>query len=234
MPENKPWWTGINQTNSQFGSMASEFTRNIPAFDRVSSIPDWLPKERAGELEAEYGKIGERFDTSAYDRESEGQQSRLLTTALNAGNNAATEYANRARQSGGSGMGAGLVKAIASVGARKSAGEIALEQQKFDASQREKAAGLAGQIATTLGTLRDSYLRTIVDYATKTDSTSADYKAKMSALGFEQTKYNDSKDQRGGGYTVDRMGKISEMYGNPLEGNPNFNAATGFLKFGGG
>lgn len=182
MPNDKPWWAGIDQTDPRFGSLASEFSSSTPAFDRVTSIPDWLPKERTGELESEYNQIAERFDTSGYDRESEGQQSRLLTTALNAGNNAATEYTNRARQSGGSGMGAGLVKALASVGARKSAGELGLEKEKFDASQREKAAGLAGQIATTLGTLRDSYLRTIVDYATKTDSTSAEYKAKMAAI----------------------------------------------------
>lgn len=181
MPNTKPWWAGIDQTDPRFAALASENSMSGPAYDRVTSIPDWLPKERAGELESEYGKIGERFDTSAFDRESEGQQSRLLTTALNAGNNAATEYANRARQSGGSGMGAGLVKALASVGARKSAGELALEQQKFDASQREKAAGLAGQIATTLGTLRDSYLRTIVDYATKEDSISAELKGKQIA-----------------------------------------------------
>lgn len=179
MPDNTQWWLNptLNGTNRAFSN-----SLNIPAYERVSSIPSWLPAFDTNELANEYKNTGKMFDTSAYDAESEGQQSRLLTTALNAGNNAATEYANRARQSGGSGMGAGLIKAQASVGARKSAGEMALETKKFDASQREKAAGHAAQIASTLGSLRDSYLKTMVDYATKEDSTMADYTAKMAAL----------------------------------------------------
>lgn len=155
---------------------------STPAYARVNAIPGWLPPSDMHELVDQYGKTGEMFGTGEYDAANQGQQSRVLTTALNAGNNAATEYANKARQAGGSGMGAGLIKAQASVGARSVAGSMELDRQKFDASQREKAAGHAAQIATTLGQLRDSYLKTIVDYATKSDATSAEFTSKMAAV----------------------------------------------------
>lgn len=178
MPNLTDWWKDPNFHGGISGSTSS----TTPAYERVSSIPAWLPSLNTGELSQQYRDIPKSFDTNPFDVSSKDQESRVLTTALNAGNNAATEYSNRARQSGGSGLGAGLVKAEASVGARKSAGEMALDREKFDASQREKAAGLASQIASTLGNLRDSYLKSIVDYATKEDSISADYKAKMAAI----------------------------------------------------
>lgn len=158
---------------------------NIPAYERVTSIPDWLPTQGANEQELtdQYRNTNQAFDTSAFDQASGAQQSRVLTTAMNAGNNAAADYANRARQAGGSGMGAGLVKAEAMTGARATAGNMELDRQKFDASQREAAATHATQIATTLGTLRDSYLKSLVQYSTSEDATMADYTYKMAALG---------------------------------------------------
>lgn len=157
---------------------------NIPAYERVSSIPSWLPTQGANEeqLMEQYRNTNQMFDTSAYDTASQGQQSRLLTTALSSGNNAAAEYANRARQAGGSGLGAGLVKAQAGTGARAVAGEMELERQRFDASQRAAAATHATQIATTLGQLRDSYLKSLVQYATSEDATMAGYTAEMARL----------------------------------------------------
>lgn len=163
------------------GGMVST-SSTTPAYARVNAIPSWLPPSDMHELVDQYGKTGEMFGTGEYDAANQGQQSRVLTTALNAGNNAATEYANKARQAGGSGMGAGLIKAQSAVGGRKVAGDMELERQRFDASQREKAAGHAAQIATTLGQLRDSYLKTIVDYATKSDATSSEFTSKMAAV----------------------------------------------------
>jgi uncharacterized membrane-anchored protein YhcB (DUF1043 family) len=222
------WWkTAIN--NPGFSASISH-----PAYDRVSAIPSWLPPSDMHELSDQYSQTGEMFKTGDYDAASQGQQSRVLTTALNAGNNAAQEYANKARQAGGSGMGSGLIKAQAAVGAQRASGEIELERQKFDASQREKAAGHAAQIATTLGQLRDSYLKTIVDYATKSDSTSADFTAKMAAVDAsnsstaEQAREFNWKQPVGGTYTVDRMGGVSGVAGtpfrDPITGLPSSNA----------
>lgn len=212
---------GVSMGGISFGGSGSG-----PAYDRVSSIPAWLPREGTQQLMDQYNQVASQFDTKGYDDASEGQQSRLLTTALNAGNNAATDYANRARQAGGSGMGAGLIKAEATVGARKAAGEMELERQKFDASQREKAAGLSSQIATTLGTLRDSYLKTLVSYATSEDATAASFKSNQLNLDMEGRKLDESARQfnlsrpTGGTYTVDRMGKISGVAGTPFR-DPN-------------
>lgn len=153
-----------------------------PAYDRVTSIPNWLPQERTGELMDQYRNTNTMFDTGAYDQASQAQESRMLTQGLNAGNNAATDYANRARQSGGSAMGAGLVKAEAQTGARAQAGQMKLQRHQYDTEQREKAATHATAIATTLGQLRDSYLKSIVEYATKEDGINADFAARMAAI----------------------------------------------------
>lgn len=186
-----PFAPGSSMASGAFSSSSS----STPAYTRVTSIPGWLPPSDMHELVDQYGKTGEMFGTSEYDTANQRQQSRVLTTALNAGNNAATEYANRARQSGGSGMGAGLVKAQAAVGGQRVAGEMELDRQKFDASQREKAATHASQIATTLAGLRDSYLKTIVDYATKSDSTMADFTSKMAAI--NSNRVNDTSRNSG-------------------------------------
>lgn len=188
------WWDqhGFNPTSAGFGSVGGgrssggvlSYGGSGPAYERVTSLPGFMPRinDITSELADEYRNTPLNFDTSGYEAASKGQESRVLTTALNAGNNAATEYANRARQAGGSGLGAGLVKAEASVGARTTAGQMALDREKYMAGQREKAASQAGQIATTLAGLRDSYLKSLVEYSTKEDSISADYRAKMAAL----------------------------------------------------
>lgn len=150
-----------------------------PAYPRVTALPSFFPSQSSNEreLQQQYQGTNAAYDTSPYDAASERLQSNILTTALNAGSNAASDYSNRARQAGGSGMGAGLVKAQAQVGARATAGGMELERQRFDASQREAAATHATQIATTLGQLRDSYLKSLVSYATAEDSISANFEA---------------------------------------------------------
>lgn len=152
-------------------------------FHHVTSLPSWMPTQGANEaqLMEQYRGTNAAYDTNPYDVASQRLQANLLTSSLNAGTNAARDYSNRARQSGASGMGAGLVKAEAQVGARATAGGMELERQRFDASQREAAATHATQIATTLGQLRDSYLRSLVTYATSEDATNAQYQTAANA-----------------------------------------------------
>lgn len=222
--------------NSTLGGSLTSTSSTTPAYDRVSAIPSWLPPADIHELVDEYQRTGEMFSSSDYDAANQGQQSRILTTALNAGNAAATEYANKARQSGGSGMGAGLIKAQATVGARKVAGDMELERQKFDASQREKAAGHAAQIAQTLGQLRQSYLQTIVDYATREDSTSADFKSKMAAVDAQNKQTDESAREFNwrlpttGGYQTNNMGDISNLFGTPFR-DPTTGLPSGNVAF---
>lgn len=177
MPTPQEFYNNLNAN-----SLATAYGSSGPAFQQVTSIPDWLPPERTSELESQYRNTNTMFDTGAYDQASQAQESRILTSALSGGNNAAAEYANRARQSGGSGLGAGLVKAEAQTGARTQAGAMEMERHRYDTEQREAAATHATAIATTLGQLRDSYLKSIVSYATATDSTNASFTAQMAAL----------------------------------------------------
>lgn len=215
--------------DNPFTTSAARTLSTNPAYAQVSSVPSWLPQERTGELESEYRNIPQNFSHSEFDTASKNQQSRVLTTSLNAGNAAAADYSNRARQAGGSGLAAGLIKAQAQVGAQSTAGAMELDRQRFDASQREKAATQAGQIAQTLGTLRDSYLKSIVSYATQEDAISVD----RGRLALDAAKFNDSKKSDLGSYFVDNMGKVSSMRGDPLSGNPFFNTDNGYLAFGG-
>lgn len=180
-------FAGVNFNNTNWANYPGFFPNTagvgygaaLPAYPRVSAIPSWLPSEGGSQLQTELEEVPSAFSTSGFDKASEDQQSRVLTTALDAGNNAATEYANKARQQGGSGMGAGLIKAEAGVAGENTAGQIALQRAQFDASQREKAATLSSQIANNLGNLRDSYIKTLTNYATSEDSISENYYSKM-------------------------------------------------------
>lgn len=155
-----------------FGSTGSNST-NSPYPDR--QLPSWMPTmdSMTRELQGEYGRVRSDFDTSQYDLASTRAEANTLTTGINAGNNAATAYANKVRQAGGSGLGAGLVKAESVVAGRKAAGDVALERARFDIQQREGAATQAASIASTLGELRNRYLASLVSYTTSEDATAA-------------------------------------------------------------
>lgn len=159
-------------------------------------LPSWLPSSgsQIRELQTEYGNVANNFDTSAYDTAASAMQGHIASTAMSAANNAATEYANRARQAGGSGAGAGLVRAEAQVGAQKAIGESKLDVAKFDLAQREAAASQAAQIASTIGDLRSRYLNSLVSYTTSEDQIAADFYTRNRAL-----DQSDPNNRRGGG-----------------------------------
>jgi hypothetical protein len=165
----------LNYTGPSPDPMGMSPVQSSPQYQQVTSIPGWLPRERTQELEDQYRNTNARFDTSAYDAGNRAQQSRTLTSASNSANAAAAEYANRARQAGGSGLGAGLVRAQAVTGAREIAGKMELERLQHDSEQREHAANYAATIANQLSTIRNQYLQSIVNYATTTDRTNADF-----------------------------------------------------------
>lgn len=180
---------GMSPSGGGFSTGSNPFTGPYP--DR--RLPSWLPSSgsQIRELQTEYGNVNSNFDTSAYDSAASAMQGHIASAAMTGANNAATEYANRARQAGGSGAGAGLVKAEAQVGAQRTIGESKLEVAKYDIAQREAAAGQAAQIASTIGSLRDSYLKSLVSYTTSEDQISADFYTKNRAL--------DQSGGRGGG-----------------------------------
>jgi hypothetical protein len=152
------WYNNPAFTSSSGGGIAT--SQSGPAYARVSGAPSWFPTiaDNTAELRGQYADTGRAFSTSEFDRGSKQQQSRLLTSSLNAGQNAAAEYANRARQAGGSAEGAGLVKAEAQTSARMQAGEQEMKRLKFDADQRAAAAAHSVTIANSLATMRQDYL----------------------------------------------------------------------------
>lgn len=216
-PSVTPWNTTGNVTSG------SNPTRN-PYPNR--QLPPWMPTMDAmtGELQSEYGRVRGAFDTTAYDTASTRTEANTLTSGLNAGNNAATAYANKARQAGGSGLGAGLVKAEGAVAGRRAAGDIALERAKFDIQQREGAATQAANIASTLGDLRNRYLSSLVNYTTSEDRISASESASGGGVGGRRRGPS-------GGYNIDAAGNTSGGYGDfynmPSSGYGNISGGYG-------
>lgn len=174
---------GGNSSNIFGGGYATGSNPMVgPYPDR--KLPSWIPTsgQNLAELQSQYANTGAAFNTSDYDKAAATMQGHVAATAMNAANNAATEYANRTRQAGGSAAGAGLIKAEGQVGAQKTIGDSKVEAAKYDIAQREAAAGHAAQIATSLGQLRQSYLQSLVSYTTSEDQTAADLYAKNRAL----------------------------------------------------
>lgn len=157
------------------GGMIGSNPTNAPYPDR--QLPSWMPtmSGMTGELQNEYGRVRQDFSTEGYDTTSTRQEQNTLSAGLNAGNNAAAAYANKARQAGGSGLGAGVVKAESVVAGRRAAGDIALQREQYDIQQREAAATQAANIASTLGDLRNRYLSSLVTYTTNEDRISAEF-----------------------------------------------------------
>lgn len=131
-----------------------------------SELPAWLPTPDhvTRELLQQYGDTSVNKEIATLQKSGDETQGAVVSTAMNAANNAATEYANRARQAGGNAAGAGLIRAEGQVKGQAAAGQIKMENAKAVLAAREKAAGLASQIATNLGSLRIDYLKTLATY----------------------------------------------------------------------
>lgn len=128
--------------------------------------PGWMSgqSDLFQQLLDEYGKVDSAFDTSDFDKASEAQYSNLLSQGEVASNAAAADYASRARQSGGSAEGAGIIKAEGLVGSRAQVTDFKMKQMQFDIQQKEAARQLAAEIAAHLGSLRMDYLKNLTGW----------------------------------------------------------------------
>lgn len=115
-------------------------------------------------LEDEYGKVDAAFDTTNYDKAAEAEYGNILTTSKTSANSAAAEYTARARQSGGSAEGAGLVKAQALVTGRREVADARMKQLQYDIDQREKGRQLSASIAAQIGGLKIDYLKNLTSF----------------------------------------------------------------------
>jgi hypothetical protein len=144
------------------------------------TLPSWMPgpHDITNELEQTFGNVNQAYSTSDYQKAVDATTANLTAQTTTAANNAAAEFAGRARQAGGNAEGAGLVKAEAQVAGSSSVADEKLKAAEFVMKQREAAVGQAGQIANQLGELRNNYLSTLAGFAKSAGSSSSSTPAK--------------------------------------------------------
>lgn len=167
-------------TNTASGSNRA----NIPGINQVE-LPSWMggsPDSSMGELLQTYSGIGAAFDPSGQVAARNEAIGYNTSAGGQAANNAATEYSNRASQSGASQLGAGVVKAQAMMPVFARNASLKTDAADVAAKSHREAAGLAAQISSTIGQLRQSYLSTLTGYATGQQGLALDrYKAEQAS-----------------------------------------------------
>jgi hypothetical protein len=180
------------QTPSSLGGAQNSISAsaNIPGINAIE-MPSWLSKNadsNMGELLKSYAGIGAAFDPTGQVNARNDAIAYNSSAGGQAANNAATEYSNRAAQSGASGLGAGVVKAQAMMPVLAQNAALKTDAADVAAKAHQEGATLAANIANTIGQLRTSYLSTLTGYATGQQQLALDrYKAEQStALGAGQ------------------------------------------------
>lgn len=172
-PAAKPKNGGIfNSTPLSSSSSSSQVAglqnSGVPKIGSVE-LPDWLKgsaDSQLAELMQTYGGINTAFDPSGQVQARNDAIGYNTSAGTQAANNAATEYSNRAAQSGASQLGAGVVKAQAMLPVLSQNAQLKTNAADVAAKAHQDAAGLAAQVANTIGNLRQSYLQTLTGYAT--------------------------------------------------------------------
>lgn len=168
-----------SQVNASAGS-------SVPGINQVT-LPSWLsknPDDNLGELTSSYAGVGAAFDPSGQVAARNNAIGYNTSAGTQAANNAATEYSNRAAQSGGSQLGAGVVKAQAMMPVLQQNAALKTDAADVAAKAHQDAATLASQIASTIGQLRTSYLSNLTQYATGQQQLGlAQYQAQQAVAG---------------------------------------------------
>lgn len=177
---------------------------SIPGINAVE-MPSWLsmnPNDNLGELLSSYAGIGAAFDPTEQVNARNAAIGYNTTAGTQAANNAATEYSNRAAQSGASQLGGGAVKAQALMPMFSQNAALKIDAADTAAKAHQAGATLASQIAGTIGELRTSYLNTLTGYAQGQQNLALEqYKAQQStaiaagqqALGYAQLQADQYK-----------------------------------------
>jgi len=174
-------FAGLQKANppSAFGGPAS-----VPGINNIE-LPSWMgknPDSQIGELLQSYSNIGAAFDPSGQVAARNNAIGYNTSAGNQAANNAATEYSNRASQSGASGLGAGAVRAQALMPVFAQNAALKNDAADVAAKAHQEGATLASQIASTIGQLRTSYLSSLTSYAQGQQGLALEkYKAEQSA-----------------------------------------------------
>lgn len=176
------------QTPSSVQSAASGLSSSasIPGINQVQ-LPSWLSGSadtNLKELTDTYAGISTAFDPSAQVAARNNQIGYNTSAGNQAANNAATDYSNRAAQSGASGLGAGAVKAQSLMPVLSQNAQLKTDAADVAAKAHQDATSLAAQVAGTIGQLRTSYLNSLTQYATGQQQLAlSQYQAQQSAAG---------------------------------------------------
>lgn len=166
-----------NQTNAAF---------QLPSASGIR-LPSWLSSNansQMGELLKSYSAIPAAFDPTDQVNARNNAIGFNTAAGTQAANNAASEFANRASQSGGSALGAGVVKAQSMMPVLQQNAALRTDAADVAARAHQSAATLASQIAGTIGQLRTSYLQTLTGFVGNQQALALDtYKANQGVAG---------------------------------------------------
>lgn len=174
------------QTPSSVNSAAAGLSSNanIPGINQIT-MPSWLstnPNANLSELTSVYAAIPAAFDPTAQVAARNNAIGYNTSAGNQAANNAGTQYANQAAQSGASGLGAGTVRAQNLMPVLQQNAALKTDAADVAAKSYQAAATLASQVAGTIGQLRTSYLQTLTGYAQGQQQLALDtYKAQQSS-----------------------------------------------------
>ncbi len=159
--------------NSSLGSSSS--SSSTDAFEPTSvpeigsiKLPSWMstdPDQNLGELLKAYKGIGKAFDPMKQVNKRKNLIAYNTSAGGQAANNAATEYANRAAQSGASALGAGVVKAQSMMPVMAQNASLKTEAADLAAKSHQEAISLAATIGSTIAGLRQDHLKSLTNYA---------------------------------------------------------------------
>jgi len=176
------------QTSAQNNNAAGQINANfqMPQAGNVQ-LPSWLsasPDDHMHELLQSYAGVGAAFDPSGQVQARNNAIGYNTTAGTQAANNAASEYANRASQQGGSALGAGVVKAQAMLPVFAQNAALKSDAADVAAKAHQDAATLASQIGDTIGKLRMSYLGTLAGFVQNQQGMALDtFKANQAVAG---------------------------------------------------
>lgn len=158
-------------SRNNFAALQNPIAQNAQ-FAGPSSVqlPSWMntnPDANLGELIQSYQGVGEAFDPTEQVKARNDAIGYTIGAGTQAATNAATEYSNRAAQSGASGLGAGVVKAQAMMPVYARATDLKTQAADVAAKTKQEGLSLASQIASTIGNLRTGYLKSLADYSTQ-------------------------------------------------------------------
>lgn len=188
--------TKINISNGGNG-VASLQQSSVPDINSIK-LPSWMstnPDQNLSELLQSYAGVGAAFDPSGQVQARNDAIGYNTAAGGQAANNAATEYANRAAQSGGSSLGAGVVKAQAMLPVMQQNAALKTDAADVAAKSHKEAATLSSQIASTIGQLRNSYLQSLTGYATDQQRMQLQSGQFNAGMAWDREKFNYEKEQ---------------------------------------